>query len=412
MTPGRTDILIAGGGFIGLTLALAVARTFEGALTVTVADPGLLTTLDLGPPDPRASAIAGGSRRLFEAIGVWEAIAPFAQTVTGIDLTDSSLDAGVRPILLGYDTTLEDGSPGMTIVENARLRAALVTAAASEPSIRLRPRTTVASMRAERAIAVATLSDGSQVKARFIVAAEGRASRLRDEAGVRCVGWTYDQVGIVTTITTQEEHQGRAVQHFLPAGPFAILPLPGRRACVTWSETAAEAGRLMAADDATFEAEVDRRVGGRLGRVTIDGPRRSWPLSLYLARRLVADRLVLIGDTVRSVHPIAGQGLNLGVRDVAALIDVIAEAARTGQDIGTAPVLEAYERWRRADGVMSAAAFDALNRLFSNDSAVLRTIRDAGLGMVDRLPALKALLVGEASGTTGTVPTLMRREAV
>jgi 2-octaprenyl-6-methoxyphenol hydroxylase len=242
------------------------------------------------------------------------------------------------------------------------------------------------------------------------VAADGRASPLREAADIGVVRWSYPQTGIVTFVRLEQPHQGRAVQHFLPSGPFAILPLTENRACITWTEDAANAREILALDDAGFLAEVEKRFGYRLGGVALAGPRASWPLDMHLARALVADRFALLGDAAHGVHPIAGQGLNLGLRDVAALAEVVADAARLGLDIGSLIVLERYERWRRLDSAFSAASFDALNRLFSNDSTLLRSARDFGLGVVERMPALKQLFVAEAAGLTGEVPRLLRGE--
>jgi 2-octaprenyl-6-methoxyphenol hydroxylase len=245
-----------------------------------------------------------------------------------------------------------------------------------------------------------------------VVAADGRRSFLREAAGIKVVGWSYPQTGIVTTVAHERPHEGVAVQHFLPAGPFAILPLCGDRSCITWTEDRDEARRILALDDAAFLAEVDLRFGGRLGTLSLAGPRGSWPLEMHLARSYVAPRLALVGDAAHGVHPIAGQGLNLALRDVAALAEVVADAARLGLDIGSTDTLRRYERWRRFDSVLSAAAFDGLNRLFSNDWTLLRTIRDAGLGLVDRLPAVKRMFVGEAAGLSGELPRLVRGEQI
>jgi 2-octaprenyl-6-methoxyphenol hydroxylase len=231
-------------------------------------------------------------------------------------------------------------------------------------------------------------------------------------AGIKTVGWDYPQAGIVTVVAHERPHGGKAVQHFLPAGPFAILPLTGNRSCITWSENREEAERILALDDAGFLAEIDRRFGGKLGALSLTGPRQSWPLSLHLARALVASRVALVGDAAHVVHPLAGQGLNLALRDVAALAEVLADAARVGLDLGDATALARYERWRRFDSWMSAAAFDGLNRLFSNDVTLLRSAREFGLGLVDRLPGLKQMFVTEAAGLSGEVPRLLKGEAV
>jgi 2-octaprenyl-6-methoxyphenol hydroxylase len=235
---------------------------------------------------------------------------------------------------------------------------------------------------------------------------------LRAAAGIGTIARQYAQTGIVTTVRHERPHGGRAVQHFLPAGPFAILPMTGNRSCVTWTEEASEAARILALDDAGFLAELEKRFGHRLGALELAGPRGSWPLAMHLARELIAPRFALAGDAVRGVHPIAGQGLNLALRDVAALSECLVDAVRVGLDVGDATALERYARWRRFDGAASAAAFSALNVLFSRDNALLRSVRDAGLGVVDRLPSLKQLLVSEAAGLTGEVPKLLKGETL
>ncbi len=256
------------------------------------------------------------------------------------------------------------------------------------------------------------LASGDSLQTWLAVAADGQHSVLRRAAGITCVSWPYDQIAIATTVAHERDHGGVAVQHFLPAGPFAILPLPGRRCCITWTEQANEGRRIMALDDDAFLAEVDRRFGGRLGAVRLDGGRRSWPLHLQLARSYIADRLALIGDAAHGVHPIAGQGLNLAFRDVAALAEVIADAARTGLDIGDATTLARYQQWRRFDALAATAAFDAVNRLFSRDGRLTRSLREAGLQLVDRLPRLKQELVREAAGMTGELPRLLKGEPI
>jgi 2-octaprenyl-6-methoxyphenol hydroxylase len=415
---GQTyDLVIAGGGFAGLALGLALSQTFDGDMRIAVVDPGPLGDLARGskalPADARAIALAAASQRLLASIGIWDDLAAHAQPVTGIDITDSSLDDGIRPVLLRYDNVLHDGAAGTYILENARLldalhKAAGLAATAVPPKLTLIDGVRVLSAVADVAGANVTLADGRMLRTSLVVASDGRKSPLRESAGIKTVGWTYGQTGIVATVAHEIPHEGRAVQHFLPSGPFAILPLPGNRSCITWSEQADEAKRILALDDAGFLAEADRRFGGRLGRIALDGPRQSWPLDLQLARDYTASRLVLVGDAAHGVHPIAGQGLNLGLRDVAALAEVIADAARLGQDIGHATILDRYTRWRRPDSVASAAAYDGLNRLFSNDSRILRTGRDAGLGIVDRIPALKRALVAEAAGLTGSLPRLLQ----
>lgn len=412
-THERHDVVIGGGGIAGLALACALADALGPGAKIAVADRGPLRP-GAGSADARAFAIAAGSKRMLSVLDVWPAIAEHAQPVTAVDITDSSLGDAFRPVLVSYDNTVDGGEPATWIVEHERLREALLTAAAGRPSIVLLGGAAAAGFQAdEHGISVDLARDPvpESVRATLLVAADGRGSQLREAAGIQVVRWSYPQVGIVTTVRHAEPHRGRAVQHFLPSGPFAILPLTDNRSCITWTENTEIAREILARDDAGFLAEVEKRFDYRLGAVALAGPRASWPLDMHLARALVADRFTLIGDAAHGVHPIAGQGLNLGLRDVAALTEVVADAARLGLDIGSAAVLERYERWRRLDAAVSAATFDALNRLFSNDSTLLRSARDFGLGLVERMPALKQLFVTEAAGLTGEVPKLLRGEA-
>ena len=332
-----------------------------------------------------------------------------AQPVSGIDITDSALTDAIRPILLSYDTAVDDGEPGMWIVPASALHRAVAAAVADAGGI-ARISGAAIGLASDTAGSTVTLAGGGSVRAGLVVACDGRQSPLRDAAGIKTVNWRYAQTGIVTTVRHERPHGGRAIQHFLPGGPFAILPLTGNRSCVTWTEEEGEAQRLLALDDADFLAALEQRFGHRLGALELAGPRAGWPLAMHLARELVAPRFALVGDAVRGVHPIAGQGLNLGLRDVAALSECVVDAVRVGLDVGDATALERYARWRRFDGAASAAAFSALNTLFSQDNALLRSVRDAGLGVVDRLPGLKRVLVGEAAGLSGEVPRLLRGE--
>ena len=253
---------------------------------------------------------------------------------------------------------------------------------------------------------------GGQVIGQALVAADGARSAIREQADIRSIGWNYGQSGIVTTVEHERDHHGRAEEHFLPAGPFAILPLKGRRSSIVWTETAAEAERIVALPDGEFHGELERRFGLRLGEIRVAGPRRAYPLSLSIARSFVADRIALAGDAAHVIHPIAGQGLNMGLRDVAALGEAIVDAVRLGLDPGDAVVLDRYQRWRRFDTMSMGVATDTLNRLFSNNSDALRIVRDIGLGLVERAPALKDLFIREAAGLTGDVPKLLRGEAL
>jgi len=401
----RVDVAIAGASFAGMAFALALARTLGPEVSIALVDRAPASLPDTGD-DPRASAISASSQRMLDALGLWPALAPDAEPVRRIEITDSSLEAGVRPVLLTYDTALDDGGWASFIVPNRVLAAALVDATAREPGI-ARIADAVTGYTAEATGVRLSLAAGSSLGARLVVAADGRRSALREAAGIKVVGWDYPQAGIVTTVGHERPHHGVATQHFLPAGPFAILPLKADTSCITWTEDAARAGVIIELDDDRFLAEVDRRFGGRLGRLRLAGGRRTWPLGMHLARSYIAPRLALVGDAAHGVHPIAGQGLNIALRDVAALAECVAEAARAGFDLGEATALERYERWRRFDATLSASAFDALNRLFSSDGTLLRSTRELGLGIVDRLPVLKRTLVGEAAGLTGELPRLL-----
>jgi 2-octaprenyl-6-methoxyphenol hydroxylase len=401
------DIVIGGGGLTGLILARTLARVLGDDVRVAVIDPAAR-----GPrADPRSYALSAGSKRLLDTIGVWPTVAGDAQPVSGIDITDSALSDAIRPILLSYDAAVDDGEPGMWIVPAAALHGAIAATVTDTGSTTLVSASAVG-VASDTAGATVALADGGSVRAGLVVACDGRQSPLRGAAGIRTVNWRYPQTGIVTTVRHERPHGGRAIQHFLPGGPFAILPLTGNRACVTWTEEEGEAQRLLSLDDAGFLVALEQRFGHRLGALELAGPRAGWPLAMHLARELVAPRFALVGDAVRGVHPIAGQGLNLGLRDVAALSECIVDAVRVGLDVGDATALERYARWRRFDGAASAAAFSALNTLFSQDNALLRSVRDAGLGVVDRLPGLKRVLVSEAAGLTGEVPKLLRGEAL
>ena len=398
--------MIAGGGFAGLSLAIALKQSLGDAFSVIVADPTLGRT---GGDDLRASAIAAAARRMFETIGAWDAVAANAQPILDMVVTDSKLKDAVRPAFLTFDGDIEPGEPFAHMIENGPLNAALAEKA-KEAGVALRA-AAVQGFVTHADHIVATLDDGA-VTARLLVAADGARSRLREQAGITTHGWNYGQSAIVTTVAHERDHNGRAEEHFLPAGPFAILPLKGRRASLVWTEAADEAKRIVALPDDAFHAELERRFGLHLGEIGVVGPRRAYPLGLHVARSFIAERLALIGDAAHVIHPIAGQGLNMGLRDGAALAEAIVDAARLGLDIGGADVIERYQRWRRFDTMAMGVATDGLNRLFSNESDALRIVRDVGLGLVDRMPALKSFFIREAAGVTGDVPKLLRGEAL
>ena len=403
----RTDVVIGGAGFAGLALAIALRQGLGDPFTVAVIDP---TLAHVQSKDPRASAIAAAARRLFEVIGVWDAVADKAQPILDMVVTDSRLDDSVRPTFLTFGGEVEEGEPFAHMVENRHLVDVLV-AKAKEFGVDLRAGVVTGFEKAGNAIEVA-LSDKNIISTRLLVGADGAHSLIREQAGIATHGWNYDQSAIVTTVAHEREHNGRAEEHFLPAGPFAILPLTGKRCSIVWTESAREAQRIVALPDDEFHNELEKRFGLQLGELEVIGPRRAFPLGLFTARTFIGERLALIGDAAHIIHPIAGQGLNMGLRDVAALAEAIADAARLGLDPGGPDVLERYQRWRRFDTMTMGIATDGLNRLFSNHSDVLRLARDIGLGLVERMPPLKRMFIREAAGFTGDVPKLLRGEAL
>ena len=253
-----------------------------------------------------------------------------------------------------------------------------------------------------------TLSDCGAISAPLCIAADGRHSKLRNAAGIKTVERAYGQTGIVTTVAFSEPHNGIAIQHFLPSGPFAILPLKDNRACITWSAEREEAARVMALDDAGFLAELDLRIGGRFGSIALGGLRQAWPLDIVIPRQLIAQRFALMGDAAHGVHPIAGQGVNLALRDAAVLVEILADAARLGLDLGAGVHLERYQRWRRFNSLMSASVYDGLNAIFGTDNVLLRAGRGAALGVLDQITSVKKMILAEAAGVTGELPKLAR----
>jgi 2-octaprenyl-6-methoxyphenol hydroxylase len=405
----RSDVLIGGAGFAGLALAIALRQGLGPSFSVTVADPALTGAAK----DERASAIVAAARRLFETIGVWQAVE--AQPILDMVVTDSRLSDVVRPVFLTFEGDVGPGEPFAHMIENAALLAALVEKAKDE-GVALRTAAVADFAFSNERVSV-RLSDGDTLAARLLIAADGARSAIRERAGISSHGFRYGQSAIVATIAHERDHRGRAEEHFLPAGPFAILPLKhdpsvGHRSSIVWTEQTHEAARIVALPDAEFHAELERRFGLHLGEISVVGARRVHPLGLSVARTFIAHRLALVGDAAHVIHPIAGQGLNMGLKDVAALAEVIVDAARLGLDPGSLAVLERYQRWRRFDTVAMGIATDGLNRLFSNQSDLLRLVRDVGLGVVDRLPALKHLFICEAAGLVGEVPKLLRGEAL
>jgi 2-octaprenyl-6-methoxyphenol hydroxylase len=403
----QRSIVIGGGAFAGLALALALRQGLGGDIPIVVADPALASRPSR---DPRATAIVAACRRLFEAIGVWDGVAAQAQPILDMVVTDSKLEDATRPVFLTFAGDVEPGEPFAHMIENRHLIDALVTRASAE-GIDLRA-TTVAGFEQRSGGVDVSFGDGNAVEASLLVAADGARSKLRARAGIATHGWDYDQSGIVVTVGHERDHQGRAEEHFLPAGPFAILPLKGARSSLVWTEGRAEAARIVALGEGEFHGELEQRFGLHLGEIkALDRP-RAFPLGYFVARSFIGERLALVGDAAHVIHPIAGQGLNMGLKDIAALAETIVDAARLGIDPGQADVLERYQRWRRFDTMAMGLATNSLNLLFSNKSTLLRTVRDIGLGLVDRMPPLKSLFIRQAAGLSGEVPKLLKGEAL
>jgi 2-octaprenyl-6-methoxyphenol hydroxylase len=405
--PNTPEIVIAGGGFAGLALALALKQGLPEA-AITVGDPALA-----GPaaPDGRASAFAAAARRMLEALGVWPRLDAAAQPILDMVISDGRPRDAVRPTLLTFAGEVEPGEPFAHMIEN-RLVLDALAAACREAGVALVPSAVRRATEQPGERICADFADGRSVKAHLVAAADGGRSHLRERAGIAIHARDYRQSGIVATLGLEFDHDGRAEEHFLPAGPFAFLPLTGRRASIVWTEDRGAAERYCRLEPELFLEEVTRRLGHQYGALALIDPPRAFPLRLMVARTFVKGRLALVGDAAHVIHPVAGQGLNLGFRDVAALAESVVDAARLGFDVGGPTVLERYERWRRFDTLTMAAATDGLNRLFSNDAAPVRTVRDIGLGVVERMPGLKRLFIRAAAGLDGEVPRLLRGEAI
>lgn len=411
------DILIVGGGLTGLSAALALE---QAGFSVCVVDRETPATIVDPSFDGRASAIAYASWRMLGALGVADRIGevqPIEEILVSDGRPGDRQRTGAPSMLTLHFDHRElgaDASPLGWMIENRRMRVALAEAVRARTAdggrIDWRAPAVVAGLSVDGPHAVATLADGTAIRAAVALGCDGRGSQVRRAMGVRAYGWSYGQTGIVATAAFAEPHGGVAHEYFLPNGPFAILPLTGNRASLVWTEKSDGAKALMALDEAGFEAELRRRFGRHLGEVHIEGPRWSYPLSLDLAADWTRPRMALVGDAAHGIHPIAGQGLNLGLKDVAALAQVLAEAAARGEDIGSPLVLERYARWRRFDTITLVAACDGFVRLFSTDAAPVRALRNLGLGIVDALGPARRLFMRHAGGDAGDLPRLLRGE--
>lgn len=400
----RVELAVVGGGLAGLSLAIAAASAGIEVALVDRADPALM----LGEAfDGRSTAIAFGSRQVLSGIGAWAKLAADAEAILEIRVAD-----GASPLFLHYDHRELGSDPLGWIIENRLLRRGLMERVGELPNLLLLAPLGVTHVDYEAGGARLALADGRSLRAQLVAGADGHGSPLREAAGITVFTTRYPQTGIVCTVAHAEPHRGIAVEHFLPAGPFAILPMTGNRSSIVWTERAALAPALMALDEAGFARELERRFGDYLGSLQVTGPRWSYPLSLLHATRYTAPRLALLGEAAHVIHPIAGQGLNLGIRDVAALAELIVGARRLGLDIGNSATLARYESWRRLDNLLLAAVTDGLNRLFSNQIEPLALARDLGLAAVGRAAPLKRFLMRHAMGLVGELPRLVRGEAL
>jgi 2-octaprenyl-6-methoxyphenol hydroxylase len=412
------DVAIVGGGMVGMTLAAALGSAGVSVAIIDAQAPAAMTAAAF---DGRSSAVAFGSKQVLAGIGAWAGMVAEAQPILDIRVSDGTATGGVSRLFLHYDhrdlaagDARTDAPPFGFIVENRVVRRALRQRLAELPAVTHAAPARVDSVERRDDAAVLRLDDGRSVSARLAVAADGRNSPVRAAAGIKTTEWAYAQTGIVCTVAHQRPHGGVAHEHFLPAGPFAMLPMVDddgiHRSSIVWTEQRELAPAMMALDGAAFAAEIERRFGPSLGRLRPIGGRFAYPLTLVHAERYVDHRLALLGDAAHAIHPIAGQGLNLGLRDVAALAEAIVDAQRLGLDIGDGLALERYQRWRRFDNLVLMAVTDGMNRLFSNNVAPVRLVRDLGLAAVNRVPPLKRLFMRHAMGMVGDLPRLARGE--
>jgi len=416
------DVLIVGGGLVGLTLGLSLDQAGMSAIVVDTLDPGTALAADF---DGRCSWIAPASRRVLDRLGVWAGVAPHAEPITDILVTDAD---GPRrkpsPFQLGFGHEEMGDEPLGHMVENRHVRIAQQHVVEKAERMHLLAPAFADDVTIGTHDVGAQIRGGPKVKAKVLIAADGKASRLRAQMGIKTVGWDYAQKVIVATVEHQFPHGGVAHEHFLPSGSFAVLPIQGNCSNLAWTEKADLAQHFLDLPPADFEAEVEARFGRPLGRVKLVGPRFAYPVSMQLARDYVRERFALVGDSAHAIHPLLGQGFNLGVRDVAALAQTLVEAKRTGLDIGGLDVLKGYERWRRFDNTLYAAATDGLNRLYANDITPLRHLRDLGMSVVGAIGPARRFFMREADGAesllglfmkgTGSseVPRLLRGEAI
>ncbi|WP_254796832.1 FAD-dependent monooxygenase [Sulfitobacter albidus] len=401
----NTDIAIVGGGLNGAALALGLAQL---GLRITIIDASPQAVARDAGFDGRSYAIALTSGRLLQGLGLWDALEADAQPMLDIKVTDGRAGDGPSPFFMHFDHTEIDEGPLGHLIEDRHLRAALAHAVADNPQISLHSGARVTGQVSGADGVTLHLDDGATLRARLCVGADGRGSGVAQRAGIRRIGWRYGQTALVCAIAHELPHEGVAHQFFMPPGPLAILPLTGNRSSIVWSETDAQAAAINALDDDAYLDVLRPRFGDFLGEISLAGARYTYPLSLSLTHSMIAPRVALVGDAAHGVHPIAGQGLNAGLRDIAALCEVIADATRRGEDFAAPQVLERYQDWRRFDNATLALATDTFNRMFSNDNPLIRAARDIGMGAINALPGLRRGFMREAAGLTGELPRLLR----
>lgn len=397
------DVILAGGGIVGTALALALRKSLHGVLRVAVIDPRR-TAKD----DERAFALSRGSCRMLEMLGVWNEIARDAQAINEMIITDSRVADPVRPVFLTFEKPATEDEPFAFMIPEQSILKALMPEAEKAGVEFLDHRVTRVVDHGE--FIEARCDDGVTRRASLLVACDGAKSPIREEAGISFITWAYQQSGIVATIGHDEPHHGRAEEHFLPSGPFAILPLKGNRSSIVWTEETTRANALVARSEFEIHDEIERRFGLHLGQIKLLTKPRAYPLGFGIARQFGKGRLALAGDAAHIIHPIAGQGLNMGLRDAAALAEAIVESVSLGLEAGSPGVIETYDHARRADTVAMGAVTDVLNRLFANDVMPIRLLRDFGLGLVNRMPRLKDRLINEAAANHPSLPRLIRGE--
>ncbi len=404
-----SDILIVGGGLNGPALALALAQTGHSVTVIDSLTPG---TFADDAFDGRGYALALASQRLLQQTGVWQHVGDNAQAMLEIKVTDGHAGQGPSPFFIHFDhAELEEGPMGY-MIEDRFLRRAFLQAMQDAPGITLVSGRTVVAQSPDQTGVTVTLDDGGELRGQILVGSDGRRSGTALRAGIKRTGWDYGQTALVCAIDHEKPHHGIAHQFFMPPGPLAILPLPGNRSSIVWSERTETAKAIHALDDAEYIQALRPRFGDYLGAISLAGKRFTYPLNLTIANSFIGDRMALVGDAAHGMHPIAGQGLNAGLRDVGALAEVITEATRRGEDIGSPLVLERYQQWRRFDTASLAAATDVFNRLFSNDNPLLRLGRDIGMGLAGAVPGLRRNFVREAAGLTGDLPRLLKGQPI